>query len=29
MTGLEVLAVVAWMAGGTVLLCRAITGRWR
>lgn len=29
MTGVEVLAVVAWMTGGTVLLVRAITGRWR
>jgi len=21
--------VVAWMAGGTLLLCRMLTGRWR
>lgn len=24
-----ILATVAWMAGGTVLLCRMLTGRWR
>jgi hypothetical protein len=21
--------VVAWMAGGTIVLCRMLTGRWR
>lgn len=29
MNAVLVAIVVAWMAGGTVLLCRAITGRWR
>jgi hypothetical protein len=24
-----ILAVVAWMAGGTIVLCRMLTGRWK
>lgn len=29
MNAVLILATAAWMAGGTVLLCRMITGRWR
>lgn len=29
MNAVLVAIVVAWMAGGTVLLVRALTGRWR
>jgi hypothetical protein len=24
-----ILATVAWMTGGTVVLCRMLTGRWK
>jgi hypothetical protein len=29
MNAVLVAIVVAWMAGGTVVLCRMLTGRWR
>ena len=29
MNAVLIAIVVAWMAGGTILLCRMLTGRWK
>jgi hypothetical protein len=29
MNAVLVAIVVAWMTGGTIVLCRMLTGRWR